>query len=76
MNSFLKYIKDRNIYEAKTSPKDPPAVMVMRRKSIRQFPNGQRVAIYHIDALKINVTVPYDEHGAGVGLSMSENEEL
>ncbi len=51
-------------YEGKTAKNkdlDPPAVLVMRRKSVRQFPNGQRVALYYIDKLNKYVTVPYDD---------------
>lgn len=40
-------------------PHDPPAVLIMKRKAIRQFPNGQRVALYYIDKLNKYVTVPY-----------------
>jgi hypothetical protein len=40
-------------------PMDPPAVLIMRRKSIRQFPNGQRVAMYYVDKINKYVTVPY-----------------
>jgi hypothetical protein len=38
---------------------DPPAVLIMRRKSIRQFPNGQRVALYYVDKINKYVTIPY-----------------
>lgn len=38
---------------------DPPNVLIMRRKSIRQFPNGQRVAMYYVDKINKYVTVPY-----------------
>ncbi len=38
---------------------DPPAVLIMKRKSIRQFPNDQRVALYYVDKLDKYVTVPY-----------------
>lgn len=38
---------------------DPPAVLLMKRKSIRQFPNGQRVALYYVDKIDKYVTVPY-----------------
>ena len=41
------------------NPMDPPAVLIMRRKSIRQFPNGQRVALYYVDKINKYVTVPY-----------------
>jgi hypothetical protein len=38
---------------------DPPAVLIMRRKSIRQFGTGQKVAIYYVDKLDKYITVPY-----------------
>ena len=38
---------------------DPPAVLIMKRKSVRQFPDGQRVALYYVDKLDKYVTVPY-----------------
>ena len=39
--------------------KMPPAVLMMRRVSVRQHSNGQSVALYHIDKLNKYVTVPY-----------------
>lgn len=38
---------------------DPPAILIMRRKSIRQFPNNQRVALYFVDKINKYVSVPY-----------------
>ena len=38
---------------------DPPAVLIMKRKSVRQFANGQRVALYYVDKINKYVTVPY-----------------
>ena len=38
---------------------DPPNILIMRRKSIRQFPNNQRVALYFVDKINKYVTVPY-----------------
>lgn len=46
--------------EAGHSEQDPPAVLIMRRKSIRLFPNGQKVALYYVDKINKYVTVPYD----------------
>ena len=40
-------------------PMDPPAVLIMRRKQIRQFPGGQRVALYYVDKINKYITVPY-----------------
>lgn len=38
---------------------DPPAVLIMKRKWVRQFPNNQRVALYYVDKINKYVTVPY-----------------
>lgn len=46
--------------EQKNVPMDPPAVLIMKRKSVRQFPNGQRVALYYVDKINKYVTVPYE----------------
>jgi hypothetical protein len=50
------------ITEAKGSQKniDPPNVLMMKRKSVRQFPNGQRVALYYVDKIDKYITVPYE----------------
>jgi hypothetical protein len=39
---------------------DPPTVLVMHRKAIRQLAEGQRVGIYYVDKINKYVTVPYD----------------
>lgn len=57
----------------KSAPQDPPVLLVMRRKSIRQFPNGQRVALYFIDKLNKYVSVPYDDKG-NMSLTIEEYE--
>ncbi|NBP01598.1 MAG: hypothetical protein EBU90_15985 [Proteobacteria bacterium] len=44
-----------------SKPAEPPQILILRRKSIRQFPNGQRVALYQIDKLNKYVTIPYME---------------
>jgi hypothetical protein len=38
---------------------DPPQVLVLRRKGIRIFPDGKRVALYTNDKVNISVTIPY-----------------
>lgn len=55
---------DKPMVEGRTGQShdmDPPAVLIMRRKSIRQFPNGQRVALYYVDKINKYVTVPYED---------------
>ena len=58
--------------ESKDKELDPPAMLVMRRKSIRQFPNGQRVALYYVDKINKYVTVPYE----GMQWSTSNEETV
>lgn len=56
----LKTLKEF-MAEGKThqKPMDPPAVLIMKRQSVRQFPNDQRVALYYVDKINKYVTVPY-----------------
>ena len=50
MKTFSQF--KRNLVESKDKNIDPPNMLVMKRKSIRQYPNGQRVALYFVD--KVN----------------------
>ena len=43
----------------KKAEQDPPNILIMKRQSIRLFPNGQKVALYYVDKLDKYVTVPY-----------------
>ena len=78
----MDYIQSEPLLEGsvevneESKPHDPPAIMVMRRKSIRQFPNGQRVALYYIDKLKKYVTVPYDDMQLSLTIKEFVEEEL
>lgn len=38
---------------------DPPPMIVLRRIGIRNFPHGEKVALYRNDKLDLNVSVPY-----------------
>jgi hypothetical protein len=40
---------------------EPPVVLVLKRKSIRLFPHGDKVAIYKNDRLGIKFTIPYND---------------
>ena len=49
----------------------------MKRKSIRQFPNGQRVALYYVDKVNKYVTVPYTAmQWSSSGPTTAPTEEL
>jgi len=51
--------------DEKTSNQDIPFMVVLKRRAIRQYPDGQVVALYYSDKLKQYVTVPFS--GIGVG---------
>lgn len=58
------------LVEAKDS--DPPPVLILRRKSIRVFPNNQKVALYLADKINKYIVVPYDNNT----MSASIKEQL
>jgi hypothetical protein len=56
---------------------DPPNVLIMKRKSIRQFSNDQRVALYYVDKINKYVTVPYTAmQWSSSGPTSAPTEEL
>jgi hypothetical protein len=70
-DTVAEEIEELDEVKSKSRPHDPPAILVMRRKSIRQFPNGQRVALYFVDKLKKFVTIPYDDESVSLSPNMS-----
>ena len=60
MKSFKQFKTD--LVESRDKSLDPPAVLVMKRKSIRQYPNKQRVAMYYVEKIDKYITVPYTEY--------------
>ena len=58
MKTFKQFMSNV-VVESKDRSLDPPNILIMRRTSIRQYPNGQRVALYFVDKINKYVTVPY-----------------
>lgn len=44
---------------AMSAPHDPPAVLMLKRKSIRLFPDNTRIALYYSPQLNKYFSVPY-----------------
>jgi hypothetical protein len=44
---------------------DPPNIIVLKRKAIRVFPDGKRVALYYADKIDQYISIPY--HGSNFG---------
>lgn len=49
-----------------------PALLILKRRAIRVFPDGQKVALYWADRINRYVTVPFE----GVGLSEETTTEV
>jgi len=71
----LKTLKEVRSLQEDQKSMDPPAVLIMKRKSVRQFPNGQRVALYYVDKIDKYVTVPYTAMQWSSTGSMDEETE-
>jgi hypothetical protein len=56
-----------------TTPQDPPIVLMLKRKSIRLFPDGARVALYYNDKLNRFFSVPY---GLQFSSPLQQNESV
>lgn len=67
-SQFQRVVKDvvREQNEMLNEEFSPPAVLLLKRQAIRQFPNGQRVALYTDNKLNLTFTVPYDATGRGL----------
>ena len=68
------YPVEFNLDETKETRSDPPTILIMRRKSIRLFPNGQRVAMYYVDKINKYVTIPYTAHQWGEVIPVEETQ--
>jgi hypothetical protein len=55
MASFKELRAKRKPYQ------DAPAMLVLKRVGIRNYPNGQSVALYHNAALDVNISVPFNK---------------
>jgi hypothetical protein len=53
-----------------------PMILILKRRSIRSFPDGQRVALYWADKLKTFISVPYSSVGVGYSPAVSEEVVL
>ncbi len=45
------------------SQKEAPSVLMLKRKAIRVFPDGQKVALYYAQSIDKYVSIPYNEIG-------------
>lgn len=46
--------------------KDPPFILILKRKAIRLYPNGMKVAVYRNDRLNKDFAIPFTQNDAGM----------
>ena len=58
-------IDDSVVMEDLSFKSDPPNIIMLKRKAIRIFPDGRKVALYYADKIHQYVTIPYSDmmHG-------------
>ena len=54
------------------SQKEAPTVLLLKRKAIRTFPDGQKVALYYAQAIDKYVSIPYNEIGINEEIELDE----
>lgn len=52
---------------------DPPMVLILKRKGVRIFPDGKRVALYSNEKLGLSFTVPYNAENANAPAAIGSN---
>ena len=53
--------KDSMVIEDLSFKSDPPNIIMLKRKAIRIFPDGRKVALYYADKIGKYVTIPYSD---------------
>jgi hypothetical protein len=69
--------RDEFISERVAVATDPPMMLILKRKGIRIFPDGKRVALYTNERLGLSFTIPYNSNSAEqeiIGVQAEENE--
>jgi len=64
LNQFYSETEKKNINESiiledLSFKSDPPNIIMLKRKAIRIFPDGRKVALYYADKIKKYVSIPY-----------------
>ena len=56
--------------------KDPPAIIILKRKAIRVYPDNQRIALYYSQQLDRYVSIPYGEGSRALGMEINEGKVI
>jgi hypothetical protein len=73
LNNGIEFEDVEQISEALKDEPQPPPMLLLRRRGIRIFPDGRRVALYNNDQLGLIFTIPYS---APVGSSAANFDAI
>jgi hypothetical protein len=65
----------RDEYISEERQGDPPMMIVLKRRGVRIFPDGKRVALYVNEKLGLTFTIPYKSFGPEDVIGVSEETE-
>lgn len=54
--------------------KDIPAVIILKRKAIRVYPDNQKVALYYSQALDRYISIPYGRNSKALDMTLNEEQ--
>lgn len=66
------FVSDPRFGRGYPSQKDVPSVLLLKRKAIRVFPDGQKVALYYAQAIDKYVSIPFSEIGINEEVELNE----
>ena len=74
--SFKQFLAKASLTEdmANDHKTDPPVLLTLRRKTVRNFPDGQKVALYYIKAIDKYISIPFDQRNQPQGLPSLSTE--
>jgi hypothetical protein len=65
LTSFISEVKkqesDEIVTESMSFKSDPPNIIVLKRKAIRIFPDGRKVALYRAEKIDKYISIPYSD---------------
>jgi len=67
--------EDSLVTETMSFKMDPPNIILLKRKAIRIFPDGRKVALYHADKIDKYISIPYSDMNDKNLLQVEEAEE-
>lgn len=70
-------MKKLKLTEARTpSLREMPFVLVIKRKSVRQFPDGTMVGLYYSDRLNRFISIPFLRNAEDKAIPMASEEVI